>query len=261
MNERRILQRNRGLSTLDVVMMVVIVVVVAAVLFPVLAPRDHGCHKTKCSNNLHECAIALQTYWTDYDSTLPSSMLVRHSKTWNKADFTRFATRLGQVPVPTNTPPKTWPQALYSHMRSRDVVFCPSDPATRDDPRGRVSYYWKLAIDRAWYGVGCSKPCRKETDFVYNADQIILYERAGFHEGHLEGLRNGTRINVVFLDTHVRNVSLVNCPKGLVTDPCSLGEPMYFNYDQNSVKGPGNPPPPNVLANHTAPSRYSDMLP
>lgn len=247
-----------------------IVAVVAAVLFPMFERTGGHARKDDCSYNLKECAAAMQMYCQDYDGLLPSSAIVRHSSKWNKSDFAHFATRLGHVPVPTNTTPNTWTQLLYPHMIFKDQMFCPSDESDHSGPNSRVSYYWKTAVDKAWYGVGCKKPYRKLTDFPNCADLIVLYERAGFHDlrGHLwwkhpPGLKNGVRINVAYLDTHVRSVQLTNATTDDPERPelATNGEPMFFNLDQSKLKGPGNPPPAEVPANHTDPSRHSDMLP
>ena len=270
MKKRSILQCNSGLTILEVVILLVIVDVLAVLLFPIFARSGGHAPRDNRSNNLHQCAIALHTYCQDYDGFLPSSAIVRRSKNWNKSDFARFATRLGHVPVPTDTSPSTWTQALYPHMRSRDVMFCPDDKADHAAPNSRVSYYWKTAVDKAWYGVGCKRPCRSETDFIHNADQVVFYERAGFHDvrGHLwwkkaPGLENGVRINVAYLDTHVRSIQITNATSNDPRHPelATNGEPMFFNFDQSKPKGFNNPPPASVPAKHTDPLRYSDWLP
>jgi hypothetical protein len=109
----------------------------------------------------------------------------------------------------------------------------------------------------------------KESDFGFNSDQIVMFERAGFHDNKSTGLANDTRINVVYLDTHIKNVTLVNCaPVNAPVDtksvsiPSEGGEPWYFNYDQESVKTADvNPPAASVRTKYDDPRRYSDMLP
>ncbi len=259
--------RNRsGLTTLDIIIVLVVLVVLAAVLFPIFArPTCIGTRKSTCQNNLKDCAIALQTYWADYDNTLPSSAVVSHSKTWNRRDFVRFASRLGEMPPDPKRQSATWPQLLYNAHKGWDICFCTSDSADHRDPNSRVSYYWKAAIDKAWYGVGCKKPCRKEADFAWSADQIVFYERCGFHSDAENGLRNGVRINVAYLDTHVKSVTLTNSLTAdgdrWVTSPTASGEPAYFNFDNSKVKGQGNPPNEDVRTTYTDPNRYSDSLP
>jgi prepilin-type N-terminal cleavage/methylation domain-containing protein len=273
-------RRKSGFTLIELLVVIAIIAILAAILFPVFARAREAARKTKCSNNMHECAIALQTYWTDYDATLPSSCATYYSinptgtnPQFSDPNFVTFATYLGQVPVPTNLSPKTWGQMLFSHMRSRDIMFCPSDNEDSTTATARVSYQWKYAIDRAWWGpVGPDNGrCCKESDFGYNSDQIVFFERAGFHDNKSTGLANDTRINVAYLDTHVRNITLVNCapktsPEDTKVSPCYFnGEPWYFNYDQESVRktdgDPYNPPQSNQRIQYLDPRRYSDMLP
>ena len=240
---------------------VVIMVVggVVAVLFPIfMRSRERPVGHT-CQSNLKECAIALQTYWNDYDGHLPSSALVHHSRSWHKRGFETYA--MGGGALPARGRARTWAQLLYSGRRGKSVFYCPKESPYGDTPGVPVSYWWKAAIDKAWYGVGCKKPCRAESDFTYNADQVVLYERAGFHFDASEGLTNGVRINVAYLDTHVRSVTITNSSDTWITSPTAPGEPAYFNFDNKKPRSASNPPPEQVRPTYTDPSRYSDMLP
>ena len=251
-------KHTRGGGTAEILVgfaVIAVIAVLAALLFPILATTRGSPRKETCQNHLKECAIALQIYWSDYDNHLPSSAIVSHSKKWNSRDSARFTSVLGAWPPKGR--PLTWAQALYKCMASVDWVFCPADPV---GARSRVSYCWKTAVDKAWYGVGCKRPCRKLSDFKHQADQIVLYERAGFHCDFHRGLKNGVTINVAFLDTHVKIFALRNCAKGVITDPASIGEPMYFNFDNAKPAGPNNPPPANVPATHIDPTCYSDRM-
>ena len=80
-------------------------------------------------------------------------------------------------------------------------------------------------------------PCRKESDFGFTADQMILYEHSGFHTGET-CLKDGVQINACFLDSHVKTLALKNTPNspnaylsGAVGDINGAGEPMYYNYN------------------------------
>lgn len=261
MNQSHRTHGNSGGQVVNVIIILFVIAVVAAVLFPVLANIGHHQYprKSYCQSNMKECAIALQTYWNDYDAHLPSSAVVSHSKKWNRSDFCAFATERGSVePLPKQ--PKTWYTLLYNCMKNKDICFCPSDSADHSNARSHVSYFWKAAIDKAWYGVGCAKPCRRESDFAYSAHQVVLYERSAFHEGKYNGLNDGVKINVAFLDTHVKNHTLVNSGELLIDDPLAPGEPRYFNYDNKAPRGKEELPP-GIRATYIDPNRYSDKLP
>ena len=273
-------RKKSGFTLIELLVVIAIIAILAAILFPVFARAREAARKSTCQSNMKECAIALHTYWNDYDATLPSSRAQNPGRSgWSATDYSAFATRLGVVPVPANDTPKTWPQMLYNSMKSKDIMFCPSDSRNSDkNPTGYVSYYWKLAIDRAWEGTSSNK-WQKEADFGYVSDQIVLHEAAGFHSSASSGLRNGVQINVAFLDTHCKNVTLVNSAPDtgpFQTDMTALsGEPCYFNFDNDSPKGDQsrrtgklNPPRPGELlvpstddADYWDPSAFSDMLP
>lgn len=269
-------RRKSGFTLIELLVVIAIIAILAAILFPVFARAREAARKSNCGNNMKEIAISLQTYWTDYDATLPSSAVTWRAlnptstaaPTWSAANFEMFATVLGQVPVPTNIAPRTWVQMLYNHMKSKDIMFCPSDSEDHYTSSAKVSYYWKYAVDAAWWGPlpPDNGKCQKEADFGFNADQVVFYERAGFHDNKSQGLQNGVKINVAFLDTHVRNVSLVNSSGTIVaTGPGGVsyanGEPWYFNYNQELPKGSTNPPPAETVTTYVDPRIYSDLLP
>lgn len=256
----------RGIKTIEVIVAVGVVLILAAILYPIAFPQFVRCvnpaRRQTCQSNLKECALAVQLYCSDYDDWLPSSTLVNHSLTWNKRDLTRFATRRGKLPA-QDTQPHTWVQTVYDKMKDKDIMFCPDDNRRSDSPRAVVSYWWKLAIDKAWFGAGCSRPYRRTTDYPRPRDCILLYEHDGRHCGRTDGLKNDVQANVALMDTHVTMISLVNATSG---DPINCaansdGEPMYFNFDNTKPKGAGNPPPKDIPAEHVDPGRYSDMLP
>lgn len=264
-------QLTKDLRLLKVVMITVIIVVVAAILFPIFARIGDPKIYAHCMSNIKPNAIALQMYCEDNDGALPSSILVSHSKKWNRGDFVKFATIRGETPVKKETRSQTLFQIL-SQYKHEDVAFCPKDPSDHSDPRSQVSYWYKLAIDKAWYGEGCSKPFCRLSDFENMADQIVFYEQKGFHEPvsagmfseRATGLKNGVRISVAYLDTHVRCArEIVNSSKPAesnvrTTDPTAPGEPAYFNCEYNANKL--NPPPPHIPTKYIDPHKYVDRL-
>ncbi len=254
----RSLNKGGSFGILELLVVMVLILVIAAVVFPMFVRHGERVRPSTCQVNLKECALALQLYTHDYDGHLPSSALVNGSEKWNRDDFVTFATRTGNLPAKGKQ--KTWVQLLYSHMKNKDIMFCPSDTSDRTKPDVQTSYWYKVAVDRAWYGDRCKKPCRKATDFIYDADQIVFYERKGWHFGDTRGLKNGVQIKVVYLDTHMRTIALVNSTEDYTNSPTAPGEPRYFNFDNNKPKGPGNPPSPKTPAGHIDPNRYSDML-
>lgn len=278
-------RRKSGFTLIELLVVIAIIAILAAILFPVFARAREAARKSTCQSNMKECAIALQTYWNDYDATLPSSVpagsTVGTTGPGNdggaKTGFDLFCRGVGVMPPGTSTDPfpaypRTWAQMLYSAMKSKDIMFCPSDSAEHNPPNASaydpdvaaVSYWWKYAIDRAWRN-GAMK-CQKESDFGYNADQIVFYECAGFHTGSSQGVRNGVQINVAYLDSHVRSVSITNCSVDTDATPVKTtiaqGEPWYFNFKaEEEKKKDVNPPASNVATTLDDPRIHSDSLP
>lgn len=273
--------RKKGFTLIELLVVIAIIAILAAILFPVFARAREAARKSQCSSNMKECGIALQTYWNDYDATLPSSMVTWYAQsptatnpptTWNATDFQTFACVLGVCPVPTGQSPKTWAQMLYSHMKNKDIMFCPSDSTDHNPTTANaykldvapVSYFWKFAIDRAWWGPldSSNGKTQKESDFGYNSDQLVFFERAGFHSNASQGLKNDIKINCVYLDTHVKFASIVNGPSDYVMKPVEAGEPWYYNFAQDQEKINGkNPPDSSVATTYLDPRYYSDLLP
>ena len=238
MNTQR--NKRRGGTLAITLGIAAIIIVIALVILPMFVPQREIDRKSPCQSNMKELSTALLTYMNDYDGCLPSSMLVRHSKKWNSTDFDTFATRMGTLPPAGDRRPRTYCEVLYSHMKSEDIMFCPNDEVDKSNPKARVSYWWKAAVDKAWYGDGC-KPCRNEKDFAYNSDQIIFYERSAWHSNDSSGkLENGATINVAYLDSHIKTVQLTSSTHVGCSDPTAPGEPRYFNKYIGGKK-PGEP--------------------
>jgi hypothetical protein len=217
-------------SILSIVFVIIIIFFVAAILFPVFTKPYPYPRKSICQSNLKQCAQALKMYTDDYDGKLPSSRLVSGAKRWNTRDYLTFGTTLGKYPPEGRR--QTWSQVLYDNMRNKDIMWCTSDGTDKTDPDAQTSYWYKLANDKAWYGIGCDAPRQKMGDYGYESDQLAFYEHAGWHFGDTSGrLKNGLQINASFLDTHVETILLTNATSG---DPIncaanSNGEPMYYN--------------------------------
>lgn len=221
------------------------IIVIAVILFiiklftPVIFIDRICSRKLTCLNNLKQCAQALKMYSDDYEGKLPSSYFVNRSKSWNRSDFLTFATKCGKFPPDGKSRLMTWSQILYYNMKNKEVMFCPSDASEKSDPDVQTSYWYKLANDKAWYGVGCPKPRQLMNDYGYESDQIAFYERWPWHFGGERGLKRGEYTNAVFMDTHVETITISHATSG---DPINCaansdGEPMYYNCAVNRKTG------------------------
>ncbi|MCE5314064.1 MAG: prepilin-type N-terminal cleavage/methylation domain-containing protein [Armatimonadota bacterium] len=252
-------RKKSGFTLIELLVVIAIIAILAAILFPVFARAREAARKTNCQNNIKNCATALTLYWNDYDGTLPSSAIYASNNTaYTNATteptvnyYKYFATCLGVVPPEriATTPAYigTWPQVLYGHMKNKNIMFCPSDsannnPSDTDAPTTNISYWFKYAADYAWVNGN-----KKEGNFSYSSDQIIFYEHKGWHFGADE-LGDEVQINVAFMDTHVRTITLKNsASKGTSTawnaSTINPGEPNYYNANLDTncwVDGNGN---------------------
>ncbi|MEN6520442.1 MAG: hypothetical protein ABFD46_04730 [Armatimonadota bacterium] len=225
----------------------VIICVIAVILLPVFMRAREPSYKPSCQINLKELGVAVQLYQGDYNGMMPSSFLYGGRKTWDKSDFTHFAKERGTLPPPPGAKSSTWPMLLYQYIKNKreDALWCPSDPNRSDNPSAAVSYYWKAAIDRAWYGDDKFK-ARKYDDFAFPADQIILYEHNGWHWAEQNrGLVDGVTINCVFIDSHVAPKRIANSGYTASDNPpeplpkSGVGEPAWFNHNFKSGSNAG----------------------
>ena len=283
-------RKRSGFTLIELLVVIAIIAILAAILFPVFARAREAARKSTCQSNMKECALAVQLYWGDYDATLPSSMVTQTTRLTAtgsgttapvlpvpEPDIKRFVTRAGFLPRLPGSPDfnqgSSWVQMIYDKMKNKEIMFCPSDSTDRNpiatvEPLGPMaSYWWKYAVDRAWNDPTIK--AQKEGNYSYNSDQMLFYERIGWHFGDQAGLKNSVQINVAFLDTHVQTRSIVNGPTGyLQTGDAAQAyysngsEPMYFNFDNRSIKLVGtNPPAANLPTAFYDPNFYSDMLP
>jgi prepilin-type N-terminal cleavage/methylation domain-containing protein len=273
-------RRKGGFTLIELLVVIAIIAILAAILFPVFARAREAARKSSCQSNMKELGIALQLYHGDYDAMLPSSILYNAATTWSGPNCAMFVRYRGQLPpdYTANQYYKSWPQILYPHMKNKDIIWCPSDPNTNQAPTGAmainapVSYYWKAAIDYAWFGGPTRTPlCRKEGDFDFPADQIIFYEHNGWHWGQAsQGLKNGVPINCTYMDGHTatrrikysaftdqdngQRIASSTYPAYMEPVPLTGGEPAWFNYDfEKNVEKSGD-----VFWN---PQIYGDSLP
>lgn len=207
--------------------------------------------KAICLSNLKRVGVALKLYSKDYNGMLPSSYLYGHSKTWNRDDFCRFA--MLKDPPPGSA---TYYTALLPYMRDRGSIWCPSDPARN----GQVlSYYYKAAIDRAWYGNG-TVSAKILDDFEYPSDQMIFWEHNDWHWGQqADGMADNATFNAAYLDGHTASKRVQNSGYTRSENPPSplprsgKGEPAWFNCNMETEK--------TSLGQNWNPKVYGDNLP
>jgi prepilin-type N-terminal cleavage/methylation domain-containing protein/prepilin-type processing-associated H-X9-DG protein len=236
-------RKKSGFTLIELLVVIAIIAILAAILFPVFARAREAARKSSCQNNMKELGLSLIMYHNDYDSTLPSSYLFNHSggntPAWSAGDFQAFAMYKGTLPPdPAQVIGFSWPMLLYPFMKNKDIIWCPSDPGDRSQAISRVSYYYKAAMDLAWFGGPNANgtPARKEGDFDLPADQVCFWEHNSWHWGESQmGAQNGRKLNMTFVDGHVQAKNIAGSTytaAEVIPNPlpaAGTGEPAYYN--------------------------------
>lgn len=250
------IKKKYGFTSVELAVIIMILIAQVAVLYPIIAKAKEQDRQTTCQANMKECAVALLLYCNDYDATLPSSVIASATPGAQptQSETINFLTAKGN-PYPVisyGVRTKTWPQMLSANMLDNSCIYCPSD-----SPHTRVSYWYKYAVDLAW-----RNGFDKEGEFAYNADQVIFYEHTGWHVGDAAGIKDGVKINVAYMDSHVGAIIVRNGPTAYPAaadertgaSAVRLGEPMYYNFNPDTnTRCTGT-------ANYTDPRFYCDSF-
>ena len=267
-------RKGRGFTLIELLVVIAIIAILAAILFPVFAKAREMARKSTCQSNLKQLALTFNMYQNDYDSMYPSYaafQALTGTPAWDDAGDKVFRRTRGYVPLPTGTATTsnrkgTWPEFMYPYKRNVNLIFCPSDSNAGGTGVGtEVSYVLKMAIHKAWYGVGTVQGAsKKEGDFGYPADQVLLYERYGSHwgdagKGDMSDATKqnvassaGVTLNMAFMDGHVMAKRLPSPKTGERSGTSSTAEPDYYNQDAESGK--------DAPTSSTDPKIYQDAL-
>src|SRR5215831_19510660 len=125
MSDRHLLKRpssrgrhSRAFTLIELLVVIAIIAILAALLLPVLGRAKESARRANCKSNLHQLAIALQTYCNDYNNKLPDL---------RRDPFTKIPpTAAGLWPwdIATN-----FTDTLISgYGASKNIMFCPGNP-------------------------------------------------------------------------------------------------------------------------------------
>lgn len=260
-----IASKSKGLTRFELIVILLIFCGVAAVLYPVFVRAREAARHASCQSNMRELGTVLHMYWADYDNMLPSSALhmPEGAGNWDPLASAEFCAELGAVPPPKRLAPAGvhWIQLGWRYLVNKDSIWCPTDEANawwhHPDARTFVSYIYKPAVDRAWFGglypLDPKKPgenlvmkCfRKDSDFPRPDAQMILFEKKSWHWGEAQrGWRENVRLNAAFMDGRVESITLRQAAD---FDACENaadlaaamrrpGEPFWFNCRRENDK-------------------------
>lgn len=231
-------KKRNGFTLIELLVVIAIIAILAAILFPVFARAREAARKTSCQSNLKELALAFNMYHGDYDNCIPSSKVTSTSTppaAWTAAIYTSFVTALPSLPPATGVTPTSWTELLYPHMKSKDLIFCPSD-----SDKLAPSYIYKAATDYA----ASAGVAAKEGDYEQPSDQVIFFEKLGWHWGDsTKGWANDVTLNMAYIDGHcaARRLSGVSTviATGIPNGNATAGEPQWYNAHVANTNDPG----------------------
>lgn len=218
--EEAIRRRPRGLQVFPFFAVIAVVGVVAAIVLPVVGRAKAADRRSTCLNNLKQCAQALVMYCDDYDGKPPSPDVGGVTRQEFAAQFCvgrSMVNAQGTGSTPLTGQRMTWCQMLYDHMRTQDIVWCPSDPMDHNSISSAscfpgctgpvVSYWYMLYMDQAFAAVYADQTA---SDASKEPDYIAFYEHANWHYSgqNSSSGREDVNVNASFIDTHVEMVRL-----------------------------------------------------
>lgn len=227
---------------------------IGGMMIPSINSYSDPRHLLVCQAKLKDLGTAVLLYSSDFDNVLPSSAICQGRQSWNKTDFVHF-NRVGDK--------SGWPYLLEGYLKNRldnADISCPYDPDFRNQRGVYPSYYWKAAIDRAWYD-----GFHKVEDFPHGQNQMLMYERSCFHGDETLGLSDSAFVNCLYVDMHVERNRIIN--SGYKAGDSMLGplpesgvgEPAWFNGE---VRLNGNTSKPETVEGcYWDPRKWGDYLP
>ncbi|MEN6304529.1 MAG: prepilin-type N-terminal cleavage/methylation domain-containing protein [Armatimonadia bacterium] len=194
----RVARRSRaGFTLIELLVVIAIIAILAAILFPVFAKAREKARQSSCLSNVKQAAMATLQYVQDYDETLPVAI-------GGRPDWSLFWTTV---------------ELIQPYMKSRQLIFCPSDPTgsvnfTSFTGLGRYSYVWNRAAF-AYMVPGLPAGAVRSL-----ADLPLPSETTCFFDGKMVGMalwadpRHNDGVNVSFFDGHAKWHQRTQPPKG-----------------------------------------------
>ncbi len=193
----------RGYTLIEMLFVLAIVSLLAAIMMPVFGAVRGKAREVSCASNLRQIGQAFSMYMQDYDGRFPNAINAGDKfglGAWS--DNPSFKQEIPHLPILND--------ALQPYAASYALFRCPSDSGFAiDDFRGA----WTDAFPTSYEKYGTSYYYRTElaarkmheSEVTEPAGINVLMDAAGVWHGTLTP--PAKRYNVLFADSHVKNIS------------------------------------------------------
>jgi len=121
------LREQSAFTLIELLTVIAIIGVLAAVLFPALAKAREAAHSSKCSANLHQVGIAIQTYVSDNKGSLPATGFFGIASYYSRDQRNFQNSLLSYLSLPAAT---TWSTSSLTAMSHSEIFDCPGYKGT-----------------------------------------------------------------------------------------------------------------------------------
>lgn len=124
----------KAFTLIELLVVIAIIAILAAILFPVFAQAKDAAKKTTCLSNQKQLGLATGMYFQDNDGAL-----FRHHEDWVLDDgslVTNLPSSLADCQgggFGNSQAEKPWAIFFQPYLKSRQPIFCPSDPAPKSE--------------------------------------------------------------------------------------------------------------------------------